>query len=198
MAMKPDMNTGMESRVTTPEAARVLAEARTELARLPRLLAVLLRPLDDSTWRARPAPGRWSPLEIICHLRDEEVEDFGARLRVVLAGKSEFDPIDPEGWVKERRYQDQDPGQALAAFEARRTEALEMLARANPAHLERSGSRGTVRLSGLDILAAWTAHDLLHLRQLAGTLARVWATRWSPLRADYAGPLPYPPGESKS
>ncbi|MBI2468476.1 MAG: hypothetical protein HYV62_11780, partial [Candidatus Rokubacteria bacterium] len=41
---------------------------------------------------------------------------------------------------------------------------------------------------------AWVAHDRLHLRQLAGTLARLWATRWAPLRADYAGPIPYAPG----
>ena len=49
-------------------------------------------------------------------------------------------------------------------------------------------------LRGLDLLAAWVAHDRLHLRQLAGTLARLWATRWAPLRADYAGPIPYAPG----
>ena len=47
------------------------------------------------------------------------------------------------------------------------------------------------RLSGLDLVAAWVAHDRLHLAQLASTLARNWATRWAPLRAEYAGPLPY-------
>ena len=26
----------------------------------------------------------------------------------------------------------------------------------------------------------------------SGTLARLWADRWAPLRADYAGPIPYP------
>ena len=33
-------------------------------------------------------------------------------------------------------------------------------------------------LSGLDLLVAWVAHDQLHLAQLAGTLARLWANRW--------------------
>ena len=33
----------------------------------------------------------------------------------------------------------------------------------------------------------------IHLAQLAGTLARIWALRWAPLRAEYAGPIPYPP-----
>jgi len=33
--------------------------------------------------------------------------------------------------------------------------------------------------------------QLLHLSQLAGTLTRLWADRWTPLRAEYAGPIPY-------
>src|SRR4029450_1386590 len=46
-------------------------------------------------------------------------------------------------------------------------------------------------LSGLDILAAWVEHDLLHLMQLPATLARGWATRWAHLYTEYAGPIPY-------
>src|SRR2546426_974781 len=46
-------------------------------------------------------------------------------------------------------------------------------------------------LSGLDLLAAWVTHDRLHLAQLAATLARLGARRWTPLRAEYAGPIPY-------
>jgi len=34
-------------------------------------------------------------------------------------------------------------------------------------------------------------HDRLHLAQLAATLARLGARRWTPLRAEYAGPIPY-------
>ena len=48
-------------------------------------------------------------------------------------------------------------------------------------------------LSGLDLLAAWVAHDRLHLAQLTATLARGWADRWAPLRTEYAGPIPYTP-----
>jgi hypothetical protein len=44
------------------------------------------------------------------------------------------------------------------------------------------------------LLAAWVTHDRLHLTQLAATLARLGANRWSPLRADYAGPIPYGQG----
>ena len=72
------------------DPAALLASARTELARLPRILDVLLADVDTGTWRERPAPTEWSPIEIVCHLRDEELEDFGARLRVVVDGGTTF------------------------------------------------------------------------------------------------------------
>jgi hypothetical protein len=175
-----------------PEPEIVLAEARRELARLPTLLDALLEGLDGETWRARPAPVEWSPIEIVCHLRDEEVEDFGARLRVIVEGGIAFAPIDPERWVGERRYREADPREALAALAERRTMSLRFLETIAPARLEAAVEQPRAgRLSGLDLLVAWVTHDRLHLAQLANTLARLWARRWSPLRADYAGPIPY-------
>src|SRR5439155_328410 len=66
----------------------VLLTARLELARLPAVLDGLLGDLDPADWRARPVAPEWAPIEIVCHLRDEEVEDFGARVRVALEGGS--------------------------------------------------------------------------------------------------------------
>jgi len=85
------------------EPRDVLTSARIELARFPLVLDALLKDLDEAGWRARPAPAEWAPVEIVCHLRDEEVEDFGARLRVVLDGGEHFTTIDPERWATDRR-----------------------------------------------------------------------------------------------
>lgn len=181
----------------TPDPAAVLADARRELARLPAILGAMLADLDEALWRARPAPKEWSPLEIVCHLRDEEVEDFGARLGVVTEGGERFAPIDPEGWAVARGYREQDPREALAALEERRAASLAFLAAIEPARLARAIEHRRVgRLSGLDLLAAWVTHDHLHLAQLAATLARIRADRWAPLRAEYAGPIPYATGEA--
>jgi len=81
---------------------------------------------------------------------------------------------------------------ALAEFRARRAASLVSLAAAAPERLAGAlEHQRTGRLSGLDLVAAWVAHDRLHLAQLAATLARTWAARWAPLRTDYAGPIPY-------
>ncbi len=172
----------------------LLVEACRELERLPAVLGALLAGLDEVSARTRPAAGEWSPVEILCHLRDEETEDFGARLRVIVDGAGEFAPIAPERWAEERRYREASLTDAMEALRARRQASLGLLASVAPETLTQSRPHPRFgHLSGLDILSAWVAHDRIHLAQLAGTLARTWALRWAPLRADYAGPIPYSP-----
>lgn len=179
---------------TMVDAAALLAASHAELARMPGVLAGRGAGLDDAGWRARPAPAEWAPVEIVCHLRDEEVEDFGARVRVIAKRGKKFVPIDPERWAVERKYLEDDGPGALAAFRERRSASLAFLDTLKPEGLTRAAPLGrTGPLSGLDLLAAWVAHDRLHTAQLAATLARTWAARWAPLRAAYAGPIPYPP-----
>jgi hypothetical protein len=174
------------------DARDLLNESRRELARFSTLLELLVGELDEASWRARPAPGEWAPVEIVCHLRDEETEDFGARVRVVTEGSRRFAPNDPERLAIERRYLDDDGPGALAAFHERRVDSLAFLAGLAPERLSGAAERPSGgALSGLDLLAAWVAHDRLHVAQLAATLARSWAEHWSPLRTEYAGPIPY-------
>jgi hypothetical protein len=174
------------------DGSALLTESRRELARLPALLDALAAGIGPEGWRARPGPGEWAPIEIVCHLRDEEAEDFGARVRVVLGGGDRFDPIDPERWAVERRYREDDPQATLAELGRRRAESLVLLRDASAERLGRAVAHSSGSpLSGWDLLAAWVTHDRLHLHQLTGTLARLWADRWAPLRADYAGPIPY-------
>src|SRR5215510_7021047 len=173
----------------------LLTDARRALGHMPAVLDALLSGLDDEAARTRPAPDEWSPVEIVCHLRDEETEDFGARVRVILEGAVEFSKIDPERWAVERRYREASLPEALEAFRRRRQDSLQLLAAAASDALPLRASRPLGRLgplSGLDLVAAWVAHDRIHLAQLAGTLARNWASRWAPLRSEYAGPIPYP------
>jgi hypothetical protein len=161
----------------------ILTSVRADLARLPRILDALLGDLEAVAWRERPAPAEWSPLEIV------------ARLRVVVDGGTRFAAIDPERWVQERAYRDADPRAALATLAERRAANLAFLDGVPPDRLRHAVTHARLgALSGLDLLAAWVTHDRLHLAQLAATLARLGARRWAPLRAEYAGPIPY--GES--
>jgi hypothetical protein len=71
--------------------------------------------------RTRPAPESWSALEVICHLCDEEREDFRQRLDIILHRPQEpFPPIDPQGWVTTRHHNERDLAEMIDNFAAER------------------------------------------------------------------------------
>jgi hypothetical protein len=159
--------------------------------RFPDALRALLRLEDRELLRSREAEGRWSPLEILAHLADEEVEDFRARAEAAVGGRAEVAPIDPQGWVLGRRYNDRDPAEVMARLEAERAVSCAWLRSLAPEDLDRTLDRpGGGSMRAADFVAAWRMHDLLHLRQLGTALARLEARRLAGHRLEYAGELP--------
>lgn len=56
----------------------------------------LLRNVDSQQAAWKPAAGKWSMLEVVNHLYDEEREDFRRRLELTLAApERDWPPIDP-------------------------------------------------------------------------------------------------------
>lgn len=130
-------------------------------------VAALVTGVADGAARLRPGPEDWSILEVVAHLLDEEREDFRPRLDVVLHRPGEaWSPIDPQGWVASRAYNERDPAETLAAFLGEREASLAWLrGLASPDWEARyEAPWGPIRAG--DLLAAWAAHDTLHLRQL--------------------------------
>lgn len=139
--------------------------------------------------RRRPEPDRWSVLEVVCHLADEEREDFRQRLDLTLNHPGEPWPaIDPEGWVASRRYAERDPREALDDFLWERARSLEWLRGLGEVDAERAYEHPRAgRITAGDLLASWAAHDLLHVRQLARLEWRRLGREAAPARVEYAG-----------
>lgn len=73
------------------------------------IIAALLTGITQEEAQYKPTPESWSILEVTCHLHDEECEDFRQKLDYILNRPNELGPvINPQGWVMERRYNDQD------------------------------------------------------------------------------------------
>lgn len=141
--------------------------------------------------RDRESAERWSPLEILAHLRDEETEDFGARARAAVEGREIEVGIDPAGWVTQRRYNEMDPGAVFLDFSEKRAESCRWLGTLSPEDLRKTVEHpdfGAFRAG--DFIAAWRVHDLVHLRQFAQALAVITARRLKDWRVEYAGPVP--------
>ncbi len=144
---------------------------------------------SDTQARWRPDADAWSMLEVVNHLADEESADFRARLDCILHRPGDpWPPIDPGAWVLERRYNQRDLAESLQRFDAARKESLDWLRSLDAPDLDTAVTTpwGAQFHAG-DMLAAWVAHDLLHLRQLI-ELQYAW-TKWQmqPWSVAYAG-----------
>jgi hypothetical protein len=143
--------------------------------------------LTPTQARWRPKPSAWSVLEVLNHLIDEEREDFPARLRIVLANSTErWAPIAPQAWVKQRGYNRRDLSLSIATFQAERQLSLAWLRALPPRPAWRRVYRYG-KLTAGDLLVAWTAHDVLHLRQLAELRYALIARDGEPYSPAYAG-----------
>lgn len=116
----------------------------------------------------RPEENKWSLLEIVCHLLDEERLDFRARIKHILeTPESEMPSIDPQGWVKEKNYSEWDYDQTLASFIEERKQSLEYLKRLKNINWQSSYQHPLLgEISAEKFLYNWLAHDLLHIRQI--------------------------------
>ena len=149
----------------------------------------LLIGLDPRDARWKPPSGGWSILEIICHLVDEERDDFGARLRSTLEDPARpWPPIDPEGWARTRAYNDRSLPEQLDALRAARSASLTWLRTVVDADWSRAHHHPKFGpISAGDLLSGWAAHDLLHIRQLTKRRFELTARDAEPFSTRYAG-----------
>jgi hypothetical protein len=141
---------------------------------------------EQARWK--PAPDRWSVLEVVNHLYDEEREDFRARLDILLHRPEQpFAPIDPPRWANERKYNERDLGESLEKFLREREASLTWLKGLNTPNWEHAIAHPSGRISAGDMLASWVAHDLLHVRQLAKLHWLYLSRQVEPYKTAYAG-----------
>ena len=121
---------------------------------------------EKALWK--PQAEKWCLLEIVCHLYDEEREDFRARIASVLNDPSQvLKPIDPPGWVTERKYIEQNYEQVVQQLLDERTASIEWLnGLENPNWKQAYQHNHFGPMSGFYFLSNWLAHDYLHIRQI--------------------------------
>jgi len=139
-----------------------------ELNKNKTVFEALLKNTHKTCYLWKPQADKWCLLEITCHLLDEEKEDFGARVKHVLkTPKQPMKPIDPEGWVIQRKYLEQDFHIMLAQFLEERTNSIQWLRNLKDPQWDNFYPHPKFgNLSAKMFLANWLAHDYLHFRQI--------------------------------
>jgi len=124
--------------------------------------------LNSDQYLFRKDDNSWNLLEIVCHLWDEEKEDFRARVAHVLATPEEpLKPISPEKWPVERNYLEQDFHDTVKAFLLEREKSIVWLKSLQEPKWEQAVYHPDVGLrSAKKFLINWLAHDYHHIRQI--------------------------------
>ncbi len=140
---------------------------RQDLASGVGIVRALTHGVSQADAVLKPHAQSWSILEVVCHLYDEEREDFRRRLDVMLHHPGEtWTPIHPGVWVTERSYNTRVLSEMLDAFEAERIRSLHWLDGLKHPNWEQESPAPWGSMKAGEMFAAWVAHDTLHFRQI--------------------------------
>ena len=159
-----------------------------ELVNSTEMIRALIRDIDQEQAQVKPDAESWSILEVVCHLYDEEREDFREHLDFILHRQNEeWHRIDPEGWVVERKYNEQSVYEMADQFFAEREKSLEWLIEIAEADWQTTYTSEYGSMKAGEMFSCWVAHDNLHIRQLT-ELRRQYIERITqPYDIQYAG-----------
>jgi hypothetical protein len=141
----------------------------------PARLKAALKGVPKAVLLFTPAPGKWSILEIVCHLRDMERDAYLDRYRRILAEDTpQLPDIDGDTYSLEGDYRNQKLSEALREWTRLRRESLKLLAGVKREQWERAGIHETAgRLTLGDLLRRQAiGNDEAHLRQIESAKRR--------------------------
>ena len=159
-----------------------------ELVNSTDMILTFLSGLTQEEARVKPKEGSWSILETLCHLYDEEREDFREHLDFILNRRDqEWHQIDPAAWVTARKYNEQDFREMKEKFFAERSRSLDWLKGLSNTDWDLTYTSKFGTLSAGELFASWIAHDNLALRQLVELRRARIENIASPYSIAYAG-----------
>lgn len=159
-----------------------------ELVNSTEMIRSLLAGIRQEEAQIKPSRSSWSVLEVVCHLYDEEREDFREHLDFILHRQhEEWHPIAPTAWVKLRKYNEQNFNSMRNKFFRERATSLDWLKKIRNSDWNTAykSKWGTMRAG--DMFACWVAHDNLHIRQLTELRRRHIERITKPYHIQYAG-----------
>ncbi|HYL80706.1 MAG TPA: DinB family protein [Candidatus Acidoferrum sp.] len=139
----------------------------TKLGETPKALTALLQGVSDEILRRKPAPEKWSMLEIACHLRDVErlfVERYG---KMANLDRPALRMMNQDELAVRLKYNQDDPSTALREFRSLREETVHLLGALPHQSWQRIGlhpKRGEFSIAAN--VEIHVNHDAKHLGQI--------------------------------
>jgi uncharacterized damage-inducible protein DinB len=139
---------------------------------VPAKLAQLISSVPDDVLHRRPAPGKWSIVEIIAHLAETELSSSWRYRQMIERDGVPLLTFDQEVWARIGDYASWTAHDALDMFRLLRLANVNLFSRLTAAEWEHSGmhpERGSITVRSL--AAHMTGHDRNHIEQITRILA---------------------------
>jgi hypothetical protein len=131
----------------------------------PSLLRRAVAGLSPEQLRARPIPGKWSTLEVVCHLSDFEAVYADRMKRVIAEQQPPLRSGDPDLFAASLAYQSRDLDEELTLIETTRRQMARILRTVPPQTFQRTGIHSSDDPITLEtLLRRITGHIPHHLR----------------------------------
>jgi hypothetical protein len=133
----------------------------------------LLKGKSAARLKKRPAPDKWSVVEILAHLADAEIA--GAwRIRAILgAPGTPLQAFDQDTWVVAGHYEKRDARKSLDQFRALREANIALMKSLTPEQWKQHGMHAERGVETVEHIARMFAgHDINHLKQIERILAK--------------------------
>jgi uncharacterized damage-inducible protein DinB len=133
----------------------------------PGRIRALVRGVRGADLVRRPAPGRWSIKEIVCHLADTEIANAWRYRKILAEENLPLTTWNQDAWANETAYRRQDLGLALTQFDVlrrRNLETVRLLPRSARGRIGVHPEHGPITVE--QILQHLVHHDRSHLGQI--------------------------------
>jgi len=144
-----------------------IVELLERFRRGPELLAVVTTGVFGEEEDFAPAPGKWSPRQIMAHLADAEVVCAHRCRQIAAEENPTLIAFDQELWARNLNYAVRKPKQSLETFRRLRAENHELLKGLPEGAFERAGTHSEAgRMTLRELVERNVLHTESHARQL--------------------------------
>lgn len=145
----------------------VVANLLKALAEMPEKLLHLVRGLTKPQLLKRPAPGKWSIQEIVCHLADAEVANAWRYRKLLAEDEFAITTWDQDRWAAAHTYRRQDLRLALEQLRTLRARNVALVKLVGSKAWSRTALHPTLGpLSAEQIFTHQVHHGANHLAQI--------------------------------
>jgi uncharacterized damage-inducible protein DinB len=150
--------------MTDSELKAYLEEAEKN----PRQIAAAVSGLPDKVLRYKPAPEKWSILDVLGHIADIEIV-YAYRLRQMLADSQPATaPVDQNAWAQQLGYLETPAPELIAVYGLIRLHNLRLLRRLKPGDLEKGAFHPELerQFTVAELIERIAQHGASHLGQI--------------------------------